>query len=197
MEIILASASPRRADLLRQIGVKFSVCASDTAEIADDNLPIKERIMQLALEKAANVAKGFSEGIVLGADTVVVCDDVILGKPKDREEAKAMLQRLSGRSHQVMTAVALIDAATKRKWQAIQVSEVVFRALTEDDIEAYLLTGEYRDKAGAYGIQGFGALLVESIFGCYYNIVGLPLKMTADGLKEMGVNLYRYGRGAQ
>lgn len=197
MEIILASASPRRADLLRQIGVEFSICVSDMMEIADNNLPIRERIMKLALEKAINVAKRFSEGIILGADTVVVCDDLILGKPKDREDAKEMLQKLSGRTHQVMTAVALVDAATGQEWQNVQVSEVVFRAMTEQDIEAYLRTGEYIDKAGAYGIQGFGALLVEKISGCYYNIVGLPLKMTADGLKEMGVDLYCYGHRIQ
>ncbi len=191
MTIILASASPRRAELLTQIGVSFVVFPSSINETLNPQLPIKEQLLSLALAKAQNVAQHFDEGIVLGADTVVVDKGEILGKPHDLSEARQMLRRLSGHTHLVMTAVALVNSSNGRIWQDIVVSQVQFRTLTEEDIESYLATGESLDKAGAYGIQGKGALLVESITGCYFNIVGLPLNKVAEGLKLMGVNVYR------
>lgn len=193
MMLILASASPRRRALLQQVGVVFQVKCSNVAEMIDLSLPPEEMVQQLALQKAAAVAAEQSEGLVLGADTVVVNDGVLLGKPASQEEAAAMLQGLSGKWHQVMTAVALVDASgQKEPWVAVEKTGVKFRDLTKADIAAYLATGESMDKAGAYGIQGYGALLVEKIEGCYFNVVGLPLQQVAAGLRNWGMNLYAY-----
>lgn len=193
MTLILASASPRRRELLRQIGAEFEVEVSHAPEIIDESLKPEEMVQQLALQKASAVAQNHTEGLVLGADTIVVNQGVLLGKPGSYEEAASMLQSLSGRWHQVMTAVALVDASgTKEPWVSVEITNVKFRELSEADIMAYLATGESMDKAGAYGIQGFGALLVEKIEGCYFNVVGLPLQRVAEGLRNWGMNLYAY-----
>lgn len=193
MKLILASGSPRRRDLLSQIGLTFEVCTSQVDEVIIQGLAIEEQIMTLALAKALEVSKSYTEGLVIGADTVVVCEGRILGKPKDLDQAAEMLRALSGSVHQVMTAVAVVDAAdSARLWQGVETTRVWFRALSEEDIMCYLAMGESMDKAGAYGIQGYGALLVEHIVGCYFNIVGLPLQLLAQGLKILGVDLYRY-----
>lgn len=193
MDLILASASPRRRELLTQIGVSFVVEVSDVEEMIDAELLPHALVASLALQKAQAVAKNHTEGIVLGADTIVVSDGNILGKPQDAAQAKAMLQSLSGRWHQVMTAVALVDAQDDQKvWTSVESTNVKFRNLTQEDIAAYVATGESMDKAGAYGIQGYGALLVERIEGCYNNVVGLPLQQVARGLNQWGINLYAY-----
>lgn len=193
MELILASASPRRRELLTQIGVKFVIECSDVEEITDASQPPELQVQSLALQKAQAVANRFTEGFVLGADTVVVDNGSLLGKPRNEEEAKQMLRNLSGKWHQVMTAVALVDASkSKEYWTSVEITNVKFRDLTEDDIAAYIATGESMDKAGAYGIQGYGALLVERIEGCYNNVVGLPLQQVATGLRNWGINLYAY-----
>ncbi|MBR6755479.1 MAG: septum formation inhibitor Maf [Peptococcaceae bacterium] len=194
MDFVLASASPRRFELLQQVGAKFTVQVSEVQEVIDPALDVQETVQSLAWQKAKAVAATLQDGIVLGADTIVVSEGVILGKPKTKEEAKEMLTSLSGKWHEVMTGVALIDASGKQKdWQSVEVTRVKFRNLTEQDIAAYIATNECMDKAGAYGIQGFGALLVEQIAGCYFNVVGLPLQRVAAGLFTMGVNLYDYG----
>lgn len=193
MTLILASASPRRRELLQQVGAVFQVEVSNTLEQVDPSLIPEEMVQQLALQKALAVAATHTSGLVLGADTVVVNDGVLLGKPVNAEEATAMLRSLSGRWHQVMTAVALVDASGSRApWVSVEKTRVKFRNLTESDIAAYLATGESMDKAGAYGIQGYGALLVEKIEGCYFNVVGLPLQLVAAGLRNWGINLYAY-----
>ncbi len=193
MTLILASASPRRRELLRQIGADFQVEVSHTPEIIDASLPPEEMVQQLALQKAYAVAAGHETGLVLGSDTIVVNDGVLLGKPGTAEEAADMLRSLSGKWHQVMTAVALVDASGERKpWVSVEKTGVKFRVLTGEDIAAYIATGESMDKAGAYGIQGYGALLVEKIEGCYFNVVGLPLQRVAAGLRNWGMNLYAY-----
>lgn len=193
MDLILASASPRRRELLTQIGVSFVVEVSDVEEVIDAALLPHALVASLALQKAQAVAKNHTEGIVLGADTIVVSDGNILGKPQDAAQAKAMLQSLSGRWHQMMTAVALVDAQDDQKvWTSVESTNVKFRNLTQEDIAAYVATGESMDKAGAYGIQGYGALLVERIEGCYNNVVGLPLQQVARGLNQWGINLYAY-----
>lgn len=193
MDLILASASPRRRELLTQIGVSFVVEVSDVEEVIDAALLPHALVASLALQKAQAVAKNHTEGIVLGADTIVVADGNILGKPQDAAQAKAMLQSLSGRWHKVMTAVALVDARDDQKvWTSVESTNVKFRNLTQEDIAAYVATGESMDKAGAYGIQGYGALLVERIEGCYNNVVGLPLQQVARGLNQWGINLYAY-----
>lgn len=193
MDLILASASPRRRELLQQIGAVFVVEESREKETPDLTRKPKEIVQQLALQKAQAVAAQHREGIVLGADTVVVIDDEILGKPKNSEDAASMLRRLSGRRHEVMTGVALVDASGSREaWTQTEITGVEFRELSEEDIQAYLETGESTDKAGAYGIQGYGALLVTKIDGDYFNIVGLPLQCVAAGLQNWGLNLYDY-----
>lgn len=193
MKLILASASPRRRELLTQVGVSFVIEVSDVEEVLDDTLSPELQVQSLALQKAQAVAAQHKDGLVLGADTVVVDAGSLLGKPQNTEEAAEMLRSLSGKWHQVMTAVALVDAnATKHEWTSVEITNVKFRDLTEDDIAAYVATGESMDKAGAYGIQGYGALLVERIEGCYNNVVGLPLQLVAKGLRNWGINLYEY-----
>ena len=193
MKLILASASPRRRELLTQVGVSFVIEVSDVEEVLDDTLSPELQVQSLALQKAQAVAAQHKDGLVLGADTVVVDAGSLLGKPQNIEEAAEMLRSLSGKWHQVMTAVALVDANdTKHEWTSVEITNVKFRDLTEDDIAAYVATGESMDKAGAYGIQGYGALLVERIEGCYNNVVGLPLQLVAKGLRNWGINLYEY-----
>ena len=193
MKLILASASPRRHELLTQVGVSFVIEVSDVEEVLDDTLSPELQVQSLALQKAQAVAAQHKDGLVLGADTVVVDAGSLLGKPQNTEEAAEMLRSLSGKWHQVMTAVALVDANdTKHEWTSVEITNVKFRDLTEDDIAAYVATGESMDKAGAYGIQGYGALLVERIEGCYNNVVGLPLQLVAKGLRNWGINLYEY-----
>lgn len=193
MKLILASASPRRRELLTQVGVSFVIEVSDVEEVLDDTLSPELQVQSLALQKAQAVAAQHKDGLVLGADTVVVDAGSLLGKPQNTEEAAEMLRSLSGKWHQVMTAVALVYANdTKHEWTSVEITNVKFRDLTEDDIAAYVATGESMDKAGAYGIQGYGALLVERIEGCYNNVVGLPLQLVAKGLRNWGINLYEY-----
>ena len=193
MNLILASASPRRRELLTQVGVSFVIEVSDVEEVLDDTLSPELQVQSLALQKAQAVAAQHKDGLVLGADTVVVDAGSLLGKPQNTEEAAEMLRSLSGKWHQVMTAVALVDANDiENKWTSVEITNVKFRDLTEDDIVAYMATGESMDKAGAYGIQGYGALLVERIEGCYNNVVGLPLQLVAKGLRNWGINLYEY-----
>jgi len=192
MNLILASASPRRRELLTQIGVSFVVEVSDVEEVIDSSLSPELQVQSLARQKAEAVASNHTDGIVLGADTIVVADGKILGKPHDETEAKTMLASLSGGWHQVMTAIAFVDAGNKNTWTSTEITDVKFRNLTDDDIAAYVATGESMDKAGAYGIQGYGALLVERIEGCYNNVMGLPLQQVASGLRNWGINLYAY-----
>ncbi len=195
MELILASASPRRRALLEQVGAVFTWERSDVPEETDRRLSAEEQAIQLALRKARAVAEKHTAGVVLGADTVVLSQGSILGKPAQDAEAAQMLRRLSGKWHVVITGIALVDAAGEREpWLAAEKTRVKFRKLSDADIAAYVATGESKDKAGAYGIQGYGALLVEKIEGCYFNVVGLPLQKVAEGLRKWGIDLYEYGK---
>lgn len=191
--LVLASQSPRREALLRQIGLDFEVVPSGVDESVLEGLSPAEAAEKLALQKAVSVAANRSQGLVVGADTVVVLGGRILGKPADPEEAAAMLRRLSGREHQVITGLAVVDAATGRTRSGTVTTNVRFATLTPDLIARYVATGEPLDKAGAYGIQGFGALLIEGIRGCYYNVVGLPLHRLAELLGEMGYDAFAMG----
>jgi septum formation protein len=173
-ELILASASPRRARLLGQVGIPFRVVPAAVHESAEGQSPA-DLVVRLALEKARQVAARFRRGVVLGADTVVVHGDKILGKPRDRRDAREMLLRLSGSEHSVFTGLALIDAAVGRWETGFAETRVWMRALEAELIDAYVATDEPMDKAGAYGIQGKAAFFVEKIEGCYSNVVGLPL----------------------
>lgn len=191
-QVVLASASPRRRWLLGQLGLPFTVIESDIDEAAFFRKGITpgEYVVTLALSKAKGVASRFKEPVlVLGADTVVVVDGTILGKPNSAEEAKEMLALLQGRSHEVYTGVALVEAVTGRELTAVERTEVTIRALSRNEIEAYVASGEPLDKAGAYAIQGLGATIVSGINGCFYNVVGLPLVRLASMLKEWGIDV--------
>lgn len=193
MNIILASASPRRKEILENVNVKFTVVASNIDEVILDNEPPKELVMRLAFEKCMDVAKKNEDALVIGADTIVVMDDQILGKPKNEEDAYNMIELLSNKKHQVITGISLINLSLDKKVIDYVVSEVTFKDLSKETIRDYINTKESLDKAGAYGIQGYGSLLVESISGDYFNIVGLPISRISDLLKEnFNVNLF-YG----
>ena len=172
--IILASKSPRRADLLRQIGLEFEVYPSEIEEPQITESPAIA-VQELALTKARAVAAKFNAGIVLGADTVVVIDGQPIGKPENDTHAVEILTQLSGNQHEVITGTALIDIKRKNEVVWAEKTAVYFRELRQSEILAYVRSGESSDKAGAYGIQGKAGAFVERIEGCYFNVVGLPL----------------------
>ncbi|HCW51718.1 MAG TPA: septum formation protein Maf [Clostridiales bacterium] len=197
MRLVLASASPRRKDLLTGLGVPFEVRPSRAPEDEPGRVPPAEAgglALRLARRKAEAVAAelaGAPDVLVIGADTLVVLPDRILGKPASPEEAAAMLRALSGREHRVVTAVVVAEPATGRVEEGVEETKVFFRRLGPEDVRSYLATDEPFDKAGAYAIQGVGALLVERVEGCYFNVVGLPLGRLAEVLGRFGVNLLR------
>jgi septum formation protein len=188
-KIILASNSPRRKELLTQIGLSFTVAPANVDESVRDCEAPKDYAGRLALDKARAAASRRKEGIVIAADTIVVVGDAILGKPSTPVDARRMLSVLSGRGHEVITGLAVVDAATGRFTVRTSATQVWFRDLSDREIAAYVATGEPLDKAGAYGIQERGALLVERIEGCYSNVVGLPLSLLGEMLREFGVYL--------
>lgn len=188
-KLILASASPRRKFLLSQLGIDFTVEPSTDEENIDYSLPPHILAVSLAENKAKNVASRHDSSLVLGADTIVVIDGRILGKPTDSEQAMEILSLLSGRWHFVYTGLAIIDTETGRIIKDYEQSRVKFKNLTAREIKNYISTGEPFDKAGAYGIQGKGSLLVEKIEGCYYNIVGLPLFKLNTMLMKFGIEI--------
>lgn len=197
--MILASASPRRRALLAGLGLTFQVVPSTASEEAVPGSEPGALVEELARRKAAAVAASLEEPderLVVGADTIVVLADRILGKPRDEAEARSMLTALSGRWHQVFTGVAVIDPVSGRTVSAHETTRVKFRCLAARDIAAYVATGEPLDKAGAYGVQGKGALLVECIDGCFYNVVGLPLVKLAAVLREFGFDVWEEGKEA-
>jgi len=193
MNIILASASPRRKEILENANVKFDVVKSTIDEvILDQELP-SQVVMRLAFEKCMDIASKNENDLVIGADTIVVLDDIILGKPKDKEDATSMIKKLSGKTHQVITGISLVNLSVNKKIIDYVVSNVKFKDLSEEDIKDYIQTNESLDKAGSYGIQGYGAMLVEEIQGDYFNIVGLPISRLSDLLKKhFSINLF-YG----
>lgn len=187
MKIVLASQSPRRKELLGRMGLEFVTQASKIDESAFDGLEARELVATLSREKAQWIARQLDgETLVIGADTVVVRDGAALGKPKDAEDAVAMLLSLSGREHQVCTGVTVCRG--DRVLTQVEETQVTFRDLTETEVRQYVSTGEPMDKAGAYGIQGLGGLLVEGIRGDYSNVVGLPVCRLGQMLKDFGVD---------
>lgn len=178
-ELILASASPRRHDLLRQVGWQFQVCPSSFVEATTASVP-QTFVLYNALGKAREVASRFAHGVVLGADTVVVHQNKLLGKPKHQGEAADMLRVLAGGWHDVYTAVVLIDSASGRELSDVVGTRVHMREITEAEVNCYVQTDEPYDKAGGYGIQGLAAKFVDRIDGCYFNVVGLPLSRVAE-----------------
>ncbi len=186
MKLLLASLSPRRQELLSQVGLDFTVVASDFAEIAPGSLSPADHAKENACGKALAAARyAAPDAVVLAADTVVALDGVVFGKPKDAADAQNMLEKLSGRTHEVLTGFAL--AVRGKVFVDVVSTLVTMRHFTAGEIARYVATGEPLDKAGAYGIQGKGALLVQRIEGCYYNVVGLPLVAVFELLKKAGV----------
>lgn len=189
-KIILASNSPRRREILGEF-IDLDIITKEINEIKDDSFSPWTTVMGLAFEKGIEVAKDNEDSIVLSADTLVELDGKLLGKPKDREEAKIMIESLSGRSHNVYTGYAIFKLSEKIKYVNYEKSSVKFYKLSDLEIENYLDTLEYKDKAGAYGIQGKGCLLVEEIRGDYFNIVGLPIgKINRDLIRLFNFNLW-------
>jgi septum formation protein len=186
--VVLASASPRRRELLGRLGVEFTVVPSDIEEQLE-GAPSGETVAALALAKARAVAARVGDGVVLGADTVVVIDAMALGKPADAADASAMLRRLRGRTHEVITGVAVVDAASGRAESTATITRVVMANVGDEAIAAYVATGEPFDKAGAYAIQERGAALVAGFVGSYSNVIGLPLAATAALLRRFGLPL--------
>jgi septum formation protein len=185
--IVLASSSPRRQQLLAQLGLSFEVDGGNGAEAEPSPQDPTGDACRIALAKAQSVALHYPDAIILSADTFGILDGQVLGKPRDDRHAVAMLQAMSGRCHTVITGFAILDTATGRTFSQAVVTQVYFRVLSLPEIEAYVKSGEPRDKAGAYAIQGLGAVLVEKIEGDYSNVIGLPLTALALALRGFGV----------
>ena len=190
---ILASASPRRRELLQGMGCEFRIQVSDAEEVSEGLSP-EETALQNARSKALAVAKECPDWPVLGADTVVAVDGSIYGKPKDEADAKNMLRRLAGRSHHVITGIAFVRKG--QVFSAAETTEVRFGDMTDEEIAAYVKTGEPMDKAGAYAIQGRAEAWIEGIYGSWSNVVGLPLYRVRMLAGKAGVDLYgNHGKG--
>jgi septum formation protein len=187
--VVLASASPRRRELLENIGLKFTVDPAEIAEIQTAKLKPAELAKELSRHKARAAASRHADSIIIAADTFGVLDGVILGKPVDERHARKMLAGLSGRYHSVITGFTVIDSASGRIVTRAVETRVYFRKLSRSEITRYVKTGEPLDKAGAYAIQGLGALLVERIEGDYCNVIGLPLCALAGVLRRFGIAL--------
>ncbi len=188
-DLILASASPRRSDLLQQAGYQFIIHKS-TLDHEEMSLPPPKGIENLALEKAQDVAVKYESGVILGADTAVIHQNEVLGKPRDEEEAAKMLKLLSGDEHHVITGIALLEVNQNEILTSIVdhvKTRVWMRKLEQDEIIAYINTGEPMDKAGAYGIQEKAAVFVKKLEGCYFNVVGLPLPQVYLFLSRLGI----------
>ncbi|GBE27255.1 septum formation protein Maf [bacterium BMS3Bbin03] len=183
--LILASESPRRAQLLRQAGFEFQIIPSNVSEGFRENQSPESCVTELALQKTKDVAEKVSEGIIVGADTIVVLDSRILGKPADRADARKMLRFLSGRTHEVFTGFAIITRPENKIVTNFERTKVTFRPLEDWEIDRYIEIDHPFDKAGAYGIQDTSAIFVESICGCYYNVVGFPLTKFYVQLKSV------------
>ena len=186
-KIILASGSPRRREILENIGLDFSVSVSNADEraVSPQGIPVGIYVQELAMLKAAASAKTAERGaLVIGADTVVSLDGKILTKPTDENDAFEMLTELSGKTHEVYTGICVTDTSDMKSVCRSACTKVTFSPLTEKIVRAYIQTGEPSDKAGAYGIQGKGALLVEKIDGDYFNVVGLPVKLLSEILRD-------------
>jgi septum formation protein len=212
-KLILASASPRRRELLRMLGLDFEILVS-TAEEKNRELPGEqgllgklnspekpcspgEEAMAFAAGKAGEIADLHPDALVIAADTIVVTGEQILGKPRDEEDAREMLSSLSGQWHEVYTGIALVRAAEKKSLLDYERTRVKFHSLSGEEIDRYIRSGEPMDKAGAYGIQGLGAVLVERIEGCFFNVVGLPLAKLTLMLKEFGLEVLEVSSYAQ
>lgn len=216
--LILASSSPRRQELIRLLGLAVELMPGDADESVEEGWTPAEIVEQLSLRKAESVREraAGSGGVIIGSDTIVVLDGQVLGKPKDEEDAVRMLSALQGRTHQVFSGVALVDSASARRDEAVDpvdigsykilssspegkpkimvghtASQVTFRPMSEEEIRAYVKTGEPMDKAGAYGVQGIGSVFIEKIEGDFYSIMGLPLSLVYQMLLKLGIQPFK------
>ncbi|MDJ0767013.1 MAG: Maf family protein [Myxococcota bacterium] len=189
--IVLASSSPRRHQLLDMLNIEHVIDPAEIDERPQDNESPESLALRLARNKAATVASRHPGRLVLGADTLVVLRTEILGKPTSQENAIEMLEKMAGQKHEVVTAVAL--ATDDKVSDRIDVTSVWFRPLDEDTIKAYVATGEPLDKAGSYGVQGYGAMLVDRIEGDFFSVMGLPVRLVGELLEEAGI-AYRFTR---
>ncbi|NME99003.1 Maf family protein [Aneurinibacillus aneurinilyticus] len=192
--IVLASASARRKELLAGLGLTFTVQPSVASEVVEEDVSPEEFVTILARRKARDVAFSLADNedesyLVIGSDTVVVLDGEILGKPEHEEDAFRMLSGLQGRTHTVYTGLCVINTASGKEKAGFRATNVTMRELGAERIRRYIATGEPMDKAGAYGIQGYGALLVSNLEGDYFSVVGLPVSLVSDFLEEFGVKL--------
>jgi septum formation protein len=191
--VILASSSPRRRELIRSLQLPYEIIVSHADETTPPGMPPAEIVETLSLRKAAAVREKIREadkdGVIVGSDTIVVLDGKVLGKPENEEDSFRMLQSLQGRTHQVYSGIACLDAATGRQSTAHRMTLVTMKPLGEEQIWRYIRTGEPKDKAGSYAIQGLGATIVERIEGDYFNVVGLPVSLLADMLREYGIEV--------
>lgn len=186
--IILASQSPRRQELLKLTGLPFTIRIADVDETMDKSLPVQQEVTRVSRMKAQAIASGASpDDIVIAADTIVVIDGRELGKPHSEEEALAMLRLLSGRTHEVVTVLSVCKGS-RIEFEAV-VTKVTFRVLSDPEIRAYIRTGEPMDKAGSYGIQGYGAMFVSHLEGDYFSVMGLPLCPLCRMLRGFGVRI--------
>ena len=183
-EIILASASPRRREIMDKLNLRYRVVISNINENMDEHLSLEERIKELASEKALAVYRQHEDCLVVGADTIVEIDGEVLGKPHNMTEAREMLRKLSGRTHRVITAYALISS--DRRIADYDEAFVTFGRLSESEIDAYVQTREPYDKAGAYAIQGWASVFIEKIEGSYYTVMGMPLQKLYREFRELG-----------
>lgn len=187
MDLILASQSPRRRELLNQMGLQsFQIIPALGEEIVPDNAPPAQAVEMLSRQKAQEIALQFPDAVIIGADTVVALDNQILGKPRDEHDARQMLKTLSGNSHIVYTGVTVCHG--NKILTTHEETAIHFRHLTDSEIAAYIATGEPLDKAGSYGIQGIGGLFVDEIHGDYSNVVGLPICLLGQILRQFGVD---------
>ena len=187
MNVILASQSPRRKELLGLFHIPFIIRVSDADETMDPNAPAAQQVAQVSRRKAEAVSRE-PDDVVIAADTIVVCNGDILGKPRDAADASRMLHMLSGRDHQVMTGMTVLRG--DRCLVCTEITDIHFRDLTDREIDAYIRTGEPMDKAGSYGIQGGAALFAEKLRGDYFNVVGLPVCRLGQMLKEIAPELF-------
>ena len=185
MGLILASGSPRRREILANCGYDFKVVPSDCEEIVPAGLTPKETVEGLAYQKAFDVYCQYPDDVIIGADTIVVWDGKILGKPKNEDDARRMLKMLSGQTHEVRTGFAVLGKG--KEIVSSDLSMVTFFQLSNEEIDSYIKTGDPMDKAGAYGIQSDGCVLVRSILGDYFNVMGLPIGLVARNLKLLGI----------
>jgi septum formation protein len=190
-KIILASASPRRKEILKITGLKFRVCASDHEEEFDLSLKPHRLARFLSRKKAEAVARKFRKAIIIAADTFIYFENNLLGKPRTGKEAEKMLGLLSGKVHSVITGFTILDTESGQIVSQSVVTKVHFRSLDKEEIRDYIRSGEPFDKAGAYAAQGLGAVFIEKIEGDFFNVMGLPLCALTEGLKKFGVDVFK------